>query len=544
MAMKANYVKLPNSEREPARGARLIAPSDPNERLEVSVRLRRKANPAPTSGEHHLSYQELGDNYGADPADIEKVVAFAQQHQLAVVASNAAKRTVKLSGTVSAFSEAFDVQLGHYQHAKTTYRGRTGSICIPKDLDGIVAGVFGLDSRPFAHPHYKALQPRGAAGAQFKGLSPVTVANLYGFPAGDGEGQTIGIIELGGGFRPSDLATYFSSVGVGNPTVLAASVDQGANSPGADADLEVGLDIEIIGAIAPKAKIIVYFAPSPSDVHFGDAILDAVHDTTNSPSIISISWGGPEDGATGQFIQDVKSALEDAQRLGITVLVASGDNGAADIGPNEWDGKAHVDFPSSSDLVLACGATRIDPSGTTLLGEAAWNQGFADTDPQVDSFGSVGGGISGVTGVPAWQGGLSLPASVNGGGPGRGVPDVTGNGDPSSGYRILVNGQSTVVGGTSAVAPLWAGLIARINQKLGQRVGFVNPALYASPASFNDVKLQSNRVSSQGGKENLGYDATSGWDACTGLGSPVGGKVLDTLTAANKVGAPADLAHA
>ena len=170
---------------------------------------------------------------------------------------------------------------------------------------------------------------------------------------------------------------------------------------------EVMLDIEVIGAIVPKATIVVYFAPNLTDADFSDAILAAIHDAVNKPSVISISWGGPEDQATGQFQDAVKSALEDAQSLNITVLVASGDNGAADMPPagkGQWDGKAHVDFPASSPLVLACGATHIDLSGTTLAGEGAWNQGFADTDAGMDSFGSVGGGISDVfTPPPPWQ---------------------------------------------------------------------------------------------------------------------------------------------
>lgn len=532
MTAKANYVVLPKSDRKPVRGARRMSASNPDERLEVSIRLRRIRS-AHDRPEGHLSYEDLATHYGADPAEMDKVIAFARQHQLSVVESNAAKRTVKLAGTVQAFSTAFDVQLSQYEHATMTYRGRSGPIGIPKELDGIVTGVFGLDNRPFAKPHNKRMKPRGAAGAQFQGFSPITVANLYNFPQGDGTGQTVGIIELGGGYRPADLSAYFNSIGVNQPTVVPASVDHGHNKPGSAADDEVALDIEIVGAIVPNAKIVVYFAPSASDMHFSDAILDAVHDSVNSPSVISISWGGPEDSATGQFIDDFNTALEDAQNLGITVLVASGDNGAADEGPNEWDGKAHVDFPSSSPLVLACGATTIDTSGTTLQGEGAWNQGFADTDPQVDSFGSVGGGISDViTDVPAWQTDLTMPANVNGSGPGRGVPDVTGNGDPQSGYKIIVDGQVGVIGGTSAVAPLWAGLITRINQQMGHRAGFVNPTLYANPAAFNDVELKSNRVSSQTGHENLGYDAIQGWDASSGLGSPIGTAVAGALAAA------------
>jgi kumamolisin len=527
MAMKANYIALPKSEREPVAGARLMSLANPDERMEVSVRLRRKAKQRPAS-DRHISYQQLGESYGSDVDDVAKVTDFAARNGLVVVEANAAKRTVKLSGTVRAFSAAFDVQLGHYEHANMTYRGRTGPVGLPKTLEGIVVGVFGLDNRPFARPHFRTFKPRAGADAQFAGLSPLTVAKLYGFPDGDGSGQTVGIIELGGGFRPADLQQYFTSLGVANPKVVTVAVDHGSNQPGSGADLEVGLDIEIIGALVPKATLVVYFAPSGTEASFGDAILDAVHDTVNNPSVISISWGGSEDQATGQFIDDVNSTLSDAQKLGITVLVASGDNGAADMGPNEWDGKVHVDFPSSSPFVVACGATHIDTSGNTLQGESAWNQDFADTDPQVDSFGAVGGGISDVnTPPPSWQENLTLPASVNGGPAGRGVPDVTGNGDPSSGYSVLVDGSSTVVGGTSAVAPLWAALITRINQRLAGRVGFINPRLYTSAGAFNDVTIGNNRP---GGAPNPGYDATKGWDACTGLGSPNGNAVLEALT--------------
>jgi kumamolisin len=523
MAMKANYIALSKSDRKPVAGARMTAPANPDELMEVSVRLRRKTTRRATS-DRHISYQDLGEMYGSNADDITKVTDFAAGHGLVVVEANAAKRTVRLSGTVKAFSAAFDVQLGHYEHASMTYRGRTGPIGVPKELEGIIVGVFGLDNRPFAKPHFRTFKPRAGADAQFAGLSPLTVANLYRFPDGDGTGQTVGIIELGGGFQPSDLQQYFTSLGVANPKVLTFAVDHGANKPGADADVEVALDIEIIGALVPKATLVVYFAPSASDGHFADAILDAVHDTVNNPSVISISWGGSEDEATGQFVEDFNRSLEDAQKLGITVLVASGDNGAADMGPNEWDGKAHVDFPSSSPLVVACGATRINSSGNTLDGEAAWNQGFADT--QVDSFGAVGGGISDVTTPPpSWQQNIKLPPSANGGPAGRGVPDVTGNGDPSSGYMIRVDGSSTVVGGTSAVAPLWAALITRINQGTGKRVGFINPQLYSNMNAFNDVKTGNNKPAEQ----NPGYEATPGWDACSGLGSPKGDAVLAAL---------------
>ena len=557
MAAKANYVTLRKSDRKMVSGAKLVRPAHPDERLEISVHLRRKQG---TPGAQrllprNLTHAEIEKNYGSDPSDLAKVADFARQHGLVVVESSPAKRLVRLSGPVKAFNDAFDVSLGHYEHANFTYRGRTGSISIPKELDGIITAVLGLDNRPFARPHFIKRKHHStgnghsaAAEASFSGFSPVTVADLYSFPQGDGSGQTVGIIELGGGFRPGDLETYFNGIGISTrPTVLTFSVDNATNSPGTlphpdPANGEVMLDIEVIGAIVPKATIVVYFAPNLTDADFSDAILAAVHDAVNKPSVISISWGGPEDEATGQFQDAFNSALDDAQSLNITVLVASGDNGAADMPPagqNQWDGKAHVDFPSSSPLVLACGATHIDLSGTTLSGEGAWNQGFPDTDPDVNSFGSVGGGISDVfTPPPSWQANLALPPSVNGGLAGRGVPDVTGDGDPSSGYSVRVDGNDGVIGGTSAVAPLWAGLITRINQTIGKPVGFVNPTLYANPKAFNDITIGNNRVSSPGGSENLGYDTTPGWDACTGLGSPIGSAVLTALktAVANQIG--------
>ena len=399
-------------------GARLIRLSHPDERLEISVHVRRTHRTHGATGlqPRNLTHEELEKNYGADSSDLAKVADFAHQHGLVVVESSAAKRLVRLSGTVKAFNEAFDVSLGHYEHANFTYRGRTGSISIPKELDGIITAVLGLDNRPFARPHFIKHKPHPTgkahpadSAANFSGFSPVTVADLYSFPPGDGSGQTVGIIELGGGFRPGDLQTYFNGIGITTPpTVLAFSVDHANNKPGDSADGEVMLDIEVIGAIVPKATIVVYFAPNPTDADFSNAVLAAIHDAVNKPSVISISWGGPEDNATGQFQDAFKTALEDAQGLNITVLVASGDNGAADMPPTgkfQWDGKAHVDFPASSPLVLACGATRIDLSGTTLNGEAAWNQGFpGDTDPDDNSFRSVGGGISDVfTPPPSWQ---------------------------------------------------------------------------------------------------------------------------------------------
>ena len=528
-----SYVSIPGSERQPVRGAKKIGPAPPDEHLEVTVRVRRK-QPLPAaavdghlhpSRRTYLTHGQLTANHGADPADIAKVETFGRQNGLTVVEANAARRSVILSGTVAAFSKAFNVVLEKWQHPAGTYRGRSGSVQIPAPLQGIVVGVFGLDNRPFAKPHFRRLA-RDTSQSAFNGYSPAQVAKFYNFPAGvDGSGQTIGIIELGGGYRQVDLVAYFQKIGATAPKVTAVSVDRGRNAPSnaQSADGEVMLDIEVAASVAPSAKIVVYFAAGVTDRDFLDAITQAVHDEVNNPSVISISWGGPESSASDSFETEFDQALQSAAALGITVTVASGDNGAADEGPNEWDNLTHADFPASSPHVLACGATNIRVAGGKIIAESVWNQEAADT--QQDSFGSSGGGISTFFPVPSYQSNIKLPVDLSTGKAGRGIPDVSGDGDPASGYMVRVDGEEFAIGGTSAVAPLWAGLIALINHKLNRRAGFINPLLYANPNALRDVQAGNNKV----GSTQIGYDAGPGWDPCTGLGGPDGLKVLAIL---------------
>ena len=529
----SDMVSIPGSERESVRGAKRLAPSRADERLEVTVRLRRRnALPATAINGHesptqraYLTHDLMESDYGADPADIAAVEAFARQAGLAVVESSASRRSVILSGTVASFSKAFNVVLEQWEHKGGTYRGQKGAVQIPSQLAGVISGVFGLDNRPFARPHFRRLsKPAGAA--DFQGYSPTQVAKFYNFPTGvDGSGEVIGIVELGGGYRPSDLAAYAKQIGVATPKVTAVSVDRGTNAPttAQSADGEVMLDIEVAASIAPGAQIFVYFAAGTTDRDFLDAITYAVHDKVNNPGIISISWGGPESSASANFQTEFDQVLQSAAAMGVTVTVASGDSGAADEGPNEWDNAAHADFPASSPYALGCGATNIKVSAGKITAESVWNQNAADT--QEDSFGASGGGISEVFPVPSYQADIKLPVNVSTGKPGRGVPDVSGDGDPDSGFKVRVDGQEFPIGGTSAVAPLWAGLIALINQKLNKRVGFINPILYANPSALRDVTVGTNKV----GTQKLGYSAGVGWDACTGLGSPDGLKLLAIL---------------
>jgi kumamolisin len=518
---------IPGSEKAALPGARSVGPARPDERFEVTVRLRSKSpqDDLARGGGHddrlpaqraYLSREAYAAAHGADPRDVASIAAFAAAHELVVVESDLARRSVVLSGSATTLGAAFGVTLQQFEHEGGTYRGRTGSISVPVDLADVVEGVFGLDDRPQAQAHFQPFQPDGevvsrAAGASF---TPVQLAALYKFPTGlDGSGQCIAIIELGGGFKPADIKAYFTGLGLPVPNVKAISIDGGRNHPtnANSADGEVMLDIEVAAAVAPKATIAVYFAPN-TNKGFLDAITTAVHDSVNKPSVISISWGSAESNWTGQAMTQFDQAFQAGAAMGVTVCCAAGDNGSSD---GVTDGKPHVDFPASSPYALGCGGTRLTAIGSTISAEVVWND-----DP---TRSATGGGVSGYFALPAYQNNAHVPPLAGSAGHrGRGVPDVAGDADPASGYRVRVDGKNLVIGGTSAVAPLWAGLIALMNQKLGHPVGYLNPLIYGSLAGhglFNDV------VSGNNGS----YSAGPGWDACTGWGSPIGAKLLQAL---------------
>ncbi len=305
-----------------------------------------------------------------------------------------------------------------------------------------------------------------ASAATAISYSPRQVAELYQFPLNaTGADETVGILELGGGYKPADLKNYFASLGITQPSVTSVSVDGGKNAPtdANSADGEVLLDIEVVGSVAPKAKIVVYFAPNTSQ-GFQDALTTAIHDATNHPSVISISWGGPESTWTSQAMTAFDSAAEDAAALGVTICAASGDNGSSD---GVSDNANHVDFPASSPHVLACGGTSLQSSNGVVTSETVWNDG--------SQGGASGGGYSNQFPLPAWQASIGI-APPSGGG--RGVPDVSGDADPETGYTILVDGKSLVIGGTSAVAPLWSGLIVLLNQTRNKPLGFLQPVRF------------------------------------------------------------------
>jgi kumamolisin len=348
------------------------------------------------------------------------------------------------------------------------------------------------------------------------GFTVPQIARLYDFPTEfDGTGQTIGLIELGGGYRDSDLVTYFSKLKLPKPTVTSVGVDGARNSPGHDVDAQVTLDIEVAGAVAPRAHVVVYFAPNTNQ-GFLNAINKAVHDDVNHPSVISISWGSSEGNWSVKTLEGINTALRSASLAGISVVVAAGDNGVTD---GVTDGKAHVDFPASSPYVLAVGGTRIKASETAITSEVVWNDAMG-------GGGATGGGVSDVFALPEWQQNANVPPRA-GGGTGRGLPDVAANADPSSGYVAYVAGKWLTIGGTAAATPLWAGLMALMNQGVGHNVGFINPILYQKigPSGVFRAIVQGDNSS----KDVKGFAAGPGWSAAVGWGSPNGRKLLDAL---------------
>jgi kumamolisin len=371
-------------------------------------------------------------------------------------------RTVTLSATVAQFSRAFAVDLGSFEATGTRYRGRAGHVHLPADLADAVEGVFGLDNRPQARPLVGHVPQLGAIAP----LTPPAVAGLYGFPPGLATGQCIGLLEFGGGYLASDISAFFGDLNLPVLAITTVSVDGATNLPGAspDNDQEVTLGIDVAGSVAPGASLAVYFAPW-TEQGWVNAIATAVHDTVNRPSVLSISWGWPELRTalgltwTQAAMEAIDATLQEAAALGVTVLAAVGDHGA-DCGVG--DGHAHAMFPASSPFVTACGGTSIWNVLAGGFTEAVWN----------DSSGASGGGISDVFPLPAWQAGAAVPPSLNDGAVRRGLPDIAANADPSSGYTLVVGGAPTVpLGGTSVAAPLYAGLVALMNARLGAPSG-------------------------------------------------------------------------
>jgi kumamolisin len=513
-------VPLPGSNAPHFEGAR-ISPAPPSRApLDVTLRLRRmpgarqrlfstltsivKRRRAP------FTRAGFARSFGAAAKDVRAVVRWAKQHELRIVAVHPARRTLTLRGPDDRMTQAFGVRRVIESLGRASWRTHAGPVYVPRSLAHIVTGVIGFDGRPVAG---RSALPPGKprkAHPRRKGFTAVEVADLYGFPPGDGQGQTVGVIALGGGYQRSDLRRYYKALDLPLPRFIDVSVEGVRNrptGPSRDSDGEVTADIETVGALAPAARIVVYFAPN-SARGFLNAVATAVHDERHAPSVLSISWGRAEVHWARRTLRLFDEILLEAALLGVTVCCSSGDHGAfADV----LDRVPHVCFPGASPYALACGGTSIKRGRERHFHETAWS----------DKFGASGGGVSVLFPRPAWQMGEPVPLNRSGR-RGRGVPDVAANGDPATGYRVFVWGKWCVGAGTSAAAPLWAGLIARLNQARGAPLGLVTPFLYRNFRAL--VKSRALRpIAGRRGK------VRRHWNRHTGLGAPTGAELLRFL---------------
>lgn len=494
-----------------------IGPTDSNAEITVTVMVKSKASDQEVDQtlqkiidgkQKPLSNKEFDERFGADPNSLTNVLKFAKDNALTADKADASSGQVKLRGKVQDFCKAFNVQLDDYKDGPFVSRQRQGNISVPKDLANDIQGVFGLENSKLAQPHLKKLPADQKPQASTSYL-PNEVADLYHFPKENmGTGQSVGIIELGGGLDLQDNSQYYKDHGLKEPKIQLVGVDGAKSTTGSDADGEVALDTQIIGAIAPEANQQLIFAPN-SDQGFIDAITRATFAEKGEVqnSAISISWGAAENNWTDQATKNMDAAFKKAALKGISVFAASGDNGSTD---GSSDGKHYADYPSSDPFVTGTGGTKLERNGK----EVTWNDGAGG--------GATGGGISEKFPVPDFQKGVHLPANANKHGKaGRGDPDIAGDASPTTGYKVRYGGSEDVVGGTSAVAPLYAALMMRVNGALGHPVGYLNPILYNNGKSgiFKDITEGNNG----------GYKAGPGWDAATGWGSIDGQKFLDLL---------------
>jgi len=410
---------------------------------------------------------------------------------------------IKVVGTYKSFVNLFNITLYEYVKNKKVYFSNDIAITLPSQYE-YINDIVGLNNLELLKNYNKRTIPPLNTGPddennRSRGLNyftPKQIASLYKFPINyNGLGQKIAIIELGGGYKQSDLNTYFQYLNLNpKPTVTSVLIDGGTNNPGSDGDsFEVVLDIQIAGAVANASTILVYFAPNTFK-GFYDAVYAAINDT-RKPTIISISWGAPEKSWGTSFMNTFNSLFATAVQKGINIYCASGDNGSSD-----GLSGLNVDFPASSPNVIGCGGTTLNASDTTIQNETVWN--------------GTGGGMSTYFNKPTYQNSNGINTTK------RCVPDASGNADPNSGYLVYLNNNWWIVGGTSAVSPLLSGLNAKLNQAKGKTIGFINTKLYQNKPI---VKI------SQGSNGAYGAYPDGRYNLCTGLGRMDGSQVLTKL---------------
>jgi subtilase family serine protease len=534
--------------------ADLLQATDPNQQLNLSIGLQLP-NPAdldsllsaiydPQSPQYHqyLTPDQFNQLFAPAPDQVQQVVSFLQGQGLTVTSIAPNNLLIDATGSVAQVEQAFNIQINNYQEGNQTFYANATSPSIPTSISPLITSIGGLDNSVLYQPLYRRLDThhqshRGALAGQ-SGFGPKDLSKAYDVnplqSAGIwGDNQTIALFELDG-YKASDISQYFQANGLATPNISNVKVDNFNGSPGQGA-IEVELDIEVAGGIAPHARQIVYEGPNTTQ-GVNDTYNRIVHD--NKAQIVSISWGLCETSSGTAELQTLDNIFKQGASQGISFFAAAGDSGAYDCG----DGSLAVDSPADDPFVTGVGGTNLQLNAGAYGSESVWSNPN-DTQRSPQGAGG-GGGISKTFTQPSWQTGPGVSNQYSNGK--REVPDVSADADPATGYSMYctvtnagcpANGWLTV-GGTSASAPLWAGSMALINQFLKSQgkaaVGHANPTLYGlfngqqqSPA-FHDVNTGNN----------LFYPATTGYDMGSGIGTPDVNNIAHDLASISGGGTP------
>jgi subtilase family serine protease len=512
----AAAITHPSSTTQPSSGAttfRAVGPAPAGEPIQFTLLLRlpgearlQKAlaaieNPRSPSFHHYIKPADFGARFGLSLPALHALERTLAADGLAVVTSYPQRTELIVHGTVGTVEKLLHVRITTYvgPHGQRAH-APNGKPVIPASLQPDIQGVAGLDSRPrFV-----------AQDVPMGGITPALASTAYDVAplhalGVDGQGETIGIVSFSA-YNASDPATFASDQGITGPAPRVVAVDGGTTD--LSGEIEANLDIDVVRSIAPQAQVLVFEVPQTTSA-YADAINAMVADHI---TIISSSWGQCElELDPGEQTADTQ-ALTAAVAAGVTMFVSSGDSGAYDCQQSDpTDHRPSVDWPAASSDAVAVGGTRLYVNGSgDYLEEGAWE----DTLSQAGG----GGGLATIDARPSWQTGPGVSTQYSDGK--RQVPDVSAAADPGTPWGIFAAGQPEEVGGTSAAAPFWASSMLLIQQYAAGKgvssLGFVDPILYALAATpqalppFHDVDLGGNRL----------YQATTGWDYATGLGSP------------------------
>ena len=480
----------------------------------LTDRLQQIYDPASQNYRQYLTLAQFTEMFGPTEPDYQALIQFAETNGLTVIATHPNRVVLDVTGTVADIEKAFHLRMEVYEHPKEARTFHAPDAEPSLDLAIPVLHISGLDNFSLPHPNYKArpvnlttkIVPNAGSGpgGAYRG-NDFRAAYVPG-TALTGTGQSVGLLQFDG-YYASDITTYETQAGLPNVMLVNVPIDGGITTVGAN-NAEVALDIEMVISMSPGvAKIYVYEAPNPSP--WVDLLSRMAND--NLAKQLSCSWGGGSPDATAEQIFKQMAAQ------GQSFFNASGDSDAF---------TGAVPFPADSTNITQVGGTTLTTTGPggSYVSETVWNWGTGT---------GSSGGISTFYGIPSWQTGISMTAN-QGSTSLRNIPDVALTGDNV--YVVYNNGSTGAFGGTSCAAPLWAGFMALVNQQAAvggnPPVGFINPAVYAIgksnanyPSIFHDITVGNNFSASSPAK----FSAVTGYDLCTGWGTPQGSNLINTL---------------